>query len=328
MAISLRSPRQASQVYAAGPPRQRNLFLVRFHANGRPDFDKLTYVVKHCDRPKISPKAEELNQYNKRRQVYTGFKLEAIKVTFYDSADGMAQKMWQQYSQYYFGDFAPNAAAGYNYDITTPTFNADANFGLSEGYGGADDDSAQWFFSGIDIFHFYVNAGQHYYDAFTLKNPRITSYEPDDLDYENAAVNQITMQFVYENLQVQQGQPVAAGQFGEFGQQFAANTGITVPDQTPVSLGGVAAPLQPPSFPDVRSLITPPLPLGTSLNAGYRTMSPFSFGGLATLGNFSFGAINTPLGGTAQYGYNTAPAQRLSADSYLSSFLSNIPVLF
>jgi hypothetical protein len=124
------SPIAASQVFgSAGVPRQHHTYIVRFQPNNQSmqttEAAALTFAVKRCDRPKVQIKTEELNQYNKKRQVYTGFKLDPVRISFYDTADGAAQNMWQTYAQYYFGDFISGAQTGYHqYDITTGQYNS------------------------------------------------------------------------------------------------------------------------------------------------------------------------------------------------------------
>jgi len=193
-----KNPREAATVFRH-PPKQKNVFLVRFHANGSQSgadiyaLQQLSFVAKSIDRPKVNPKTEELNQYNKKRQVYTGFKLDPVRVQFYDSADGAAMKMWQQYSEYYFGDFYPNRNVGYHYDVIGKEFFGGMNYGFQP----AKDGEGQFFFSSIELLHFNNNVVQ----VYLLTNPRITMFEPDDLDYENSGISIISMSFVYENLQ-------------------------------------------------------------------------------------------------------------------------------
>ncbi|GAC1380660.1 MAG: hypothetical protein NVSMB40_20070 [Aquirhabdus sp.] len=218
LSANLRSPLPASTIYnSSGYPRMRNIFMVRFQPNGlNPAMANLTFVVKHCDRPKITMKSEELNQYNKRRHIYTGFRLEPIKMTFYDSANGAAQNMWTQYSQYYFGDFAAGSNKAFIYDVTSPSNYMRGNgFGLTEGYGNDSTPDAEWFFERLEIYHFYTSDTARMFDSYFLYKPRITAYEPDELDYESSAISQISMSFVYENLQYNPAQQVN-DQFDEF----------------------------------------------------------------------------------------------------------------
>ncbi len=109
----LRSQTQASDIFSqtGGYPKQKHVFLVRFFVNGgsMAPTSTLTFAVKSIDRPVIQPHIEELSQYNRKRQVYTGYKMAPLKVQFYDTADQAALIMWANYSKYYFGDFGQNS---------------------------------------------------------------------------------------------------------------------------------------------------------------------------------------------------------------------------
>jgi hypothetical protein len=263
------------------------MFLVRFTPHVTFKASPLTYVVKHCERPKVSIKTEELNQYNKKRHIYTGFKHEPIKITFYDSAGGTAQNMWTAYSRYYFGDFMPQGASGYSYDVITNQWNAGSGFGLTETYAGDTSMSAQWFFHDITIFHFY----DRLFDQYTLLNPRISNYEPDELDYEDSKVSQINMQFVYENLQYKPGQTVTSDLFPEFADAFMSRGFAVPPTGHPTPLSSTVQNITP-ANPPVSSLLTNVIG-GTAGAAPYRADSAMtSTGALNPYGNFSFGTYN------------------------------------
>ena len=294
------SPTQAANTFSqvGGLPRQRNVFLVRFVANSQTGAaQSLTFAAKSIDRPKVNTKVEELNEYNKKRLVYTGYKLEPIRVQFYDSADGAAQNMWTEYARYYFGDF--NEGAAYGYDATAPQFlDSGTGFGFNASNGGQDNPGAMFFFSYIDLFHFYDGM----VDEYRLINPRIQSFEPDDLDYAESAVSLITASFVYENLQYIPQQPVDGDEFWEFdsGPFFGNPLPVLDPgfpfDGAAGFLNGLV-----PSNPIVNAL------LGGVTGAfgdpaDYRYNSPFANGSISPYGNYAFGP-SAPFGLTnAAYG--------------------------
>jgi hypothetical protein len=230
--VVLRSPIQANRTFAQHGihPRQHGVFLLRFQApeaKAPLALTHLTFAVKSIDRPKMQMKTEELNQYNKKRQVYTGFNYEPIRVQFYDSFDGAAQNLWTRYARYYFGDFTENV--NYGYDATTPSFNA-GPFGFTAANGGAEEanNNAQYFFSKISIYHFYDGLC----DQYDLINPRIKSYDPDELDYESSAVSMIAMTLVFENIQYFQQFAVASQQFEEFKSGHFYGNPLPVVDQS------------------------------------------------------------------------------------------------
>lgn len=290
----VRSPQQAFWTFsqAGGLPRQRNVFLVRFNINGTQTGAKqqtirsLSFAAKAIDRPKIDLKTEELNQYNKKRQVYTGFKLSPVRMQFYDSADGAAQNMWLDYVSYYFGDFNP-LTNQYNYDITTENFlDAPQGFGFTADNNGSSDPDSQFYFDSVDIFQFYDAK----YDQYHLVHPRITNFDPDDLDYENSSIAVISVALAYENLQYYPQRPVIdASQFPEFGIEgpFFGNP-VVQSETMPIANGGGVSQVQSSSQPIDQLFSSAQGPL--SAPSYYRYASGPSAGPLGIYGNFGFGS--------------------------------------
>lgn len=287
------SPKQSHNIYSqtGAYPKQRHTFLVRFHMVGAAK-SLMTYAVKSIDRPAIQPVVEEVNQYNKKRQIYTGYKKSPVKCTFYDDAAGSAQLMWAAYSNYYFGDFAvANAPSRFADDLVSGTWNDDeshSDFGFTAKNGGQSGAGSQWFFKSIDILHFHSKS----YDLYTLLNPRLASFAPDELDYEQSAVGQINAEFVYEALIFTPNLTVAALPPSEFAEGFASGANHTWADQNPAT----DTPLPLPGGPrgtsraaGVEQLFGGSGPYGTSAGPDYRLYSDPSSGGLGVFGSFIFG---------------------------------------
>lgn len=314
----VRSPVQAANTFSqfGGYPRQRNVFLIRFLVNGQGEgqtsgrnttMQWLTFAAKSIDRPRVNPKVEEVNEYNKRRQVYTGYKLEPVRVQFYDSVDGAAQNMWTKYARYYFGDFNQGSEQGYHYTATQNEFMDNGKgFGFTGHNGGQADPNAQFFFRQIDLFHFYDNM----FDQYCLINPRIDNFEPDDLSYDNSDISMITASFVYENLQYYPQQPVDPDAFSEFISGLFFGDPLIVPDagfpfaSADDFSGGFA------SNPLIGALLNT-LVGSLGVSASYRYNSRRSTGALGLYGNFSFGSAYPVDLGTASYS-NPALAAALS----------------
>ncbi len=300
---TVRSPQQAANTFSqvGGLARQRNVFLVRFISNVRGDFSNLTFAAKSFDRPRVNATTEELNQYNKRRQIYTGYKLEPVNIQFYDSADGAAQNMWATYSGYYFGDLNPqttmgNTNASYNYDVTMNTFNdfTNSGFGFTAANGGSTDINAQFFFDRIEIYQFYDGL----FDLYYLVHPKITAFSPNGLDYQDSEVSVIDSIISYENLQYFLQQPVTDTPFDEFTtEQFNGNP-LILPDVPfpPAATAGTPNFYNIfPSNPSVSSLLSIGLTGTVSNILDYRFFDP-SGGAIGGFGNFVFGPSS------AQYG--------------------------
>lgn len=290
----LSSPKQAANTFSqfGGFPRQRNVFILRFITNvAGANFSTLTFAAKSIDRPRINPKTEQLNQYNKKRQILTGYTLEPVRVQFFDSADGSAQNMWTAYGRYYYGDLnnqtlqSIGTNLSYSYDITLNQFKDyfGTGFGFTATNNGSSNNDAQFFFDRVEIYHFYDGM----YDCYHLVHPRISSWEPDDLDYENSGIAMLSATLVYENLQYFQQQPVIAGQFPEFQAQFNGNPVVPPNSGTSILQSLPFASLLP-SNPSIASLLSSTVgAANTVLN--YRVNSVPSGGSLGLFGNFTFG---------------------------------------
>ena len=202
--LFVRSPTQASEVYSLDGQtvaRAKNLFYVRFR---RPDTaqtggewqNNLGFIVKSIDRPSVTPTIEELNQYNKKRQITTGFKVQPMRMVLYDTVDNIAMRMWDEYARYYYGDFNQEDESSYRYDITTPNKMIDNGSGFGYVPRPNDDFNSQFFFDALEIYQ--VFGGQ--FTQFDLINPRISSFDPDELDYSINDAATITMSLTYESI--------------------------------------------------------------------------------------------------------------------------------
>jgi len=307
------SPTQAANIYTqAGQfPKQRNVFLVRFQLNGTgaSGASTMTYAVKAFDRPIIQPIVEEVNQYNKKRHVYTGYKKSPIKCVFYDDAVGSAQKFWAGYSQYYFGDFAVanQTNAAFSDDIISSQFLDPGSTGF-----GFIPQTNRWYIQNISILHFHNTI----YDLYTILNPRIMAFNPDELDYEQSAVAQITVEFAYEaiifqpnyggNNNTASSQPeFASGQFNgrTSGTEVSGTTEQgTTPSTSANPVSSITSSIQQLVNGSGYAVSQAGSSLSSALNSSY--FNTPSTGGLGLFGNFIFGAAKT-AGGQYSAGAST-----------------------
>jgi len=198
----LATPNQAGKLFSASsthPPRQKHLFVVRFVRNGSTQERGLTFVVKSMDRPSVEISTETLNQYNRKRLIHTGVKYNPVNVTFYDTADGEALNMWTRYARYYIADYR-QGITGYTDDLLNDEITDPAAIGygfkipkLTEGLldRGA---GTQNYFSHVEVYQ--VWGGE--YISYSLVNPRITNFTPDELSYESSDLLSISMSLQFE----------------------------------------------------------------------------------------------------------------------------------
>lgn len=332
----VKSPNQASTVYGLdGPsaPRKRGFFYVRFNRAGSTQAasgweTNMGFLVKSLDRPTIEPQIETLNQYNKKRQITTGYTMAPMRMTLFDTADSMVMQMWNEYSQWYFGDFTQGDQSQWAYDVTAGSFlDNGGGFGYqprTSSSGTTDqalDLNSQFFFDLIEVYQ--VFGGQ--YVQFDLVNPKIKTFDPDEMDYGSSDASTITMSVVYEAILYRNNnQPTAITTnqvlSAVFNQQYNGNTFDVVGAPVRQDTGT--------STPDTSSLSTLSF-LNTSL-AGLQTSdftpsSDNSIGGgsLSQFGDYDFGSLSPDV--SLGNGLQGDMSYLSTGNNNLSSIL-NLPV--
>lgn len=241
-----RSPSQAVRIFgldqdaflgvpgggaSVGPPRPKFLFVVRFirgAGEGSAKWkDGLSFAVRSFDRPRIQPQTQEFNQYNKKRLVHTGVKFGGVNVDFYDTVDSVVSYMWNEYAAYHFGDFRRQTDTDWKYDATNQEFYNSGNrgFGLTLPGGiSSPDTEAGFFFEKVECYQFFGGL----YTQFDLIHPKITSFDPDSMEYENGGSNGIRMSMDYETVIYHNGlipAPIVTNEelIGLYGNQLDGN---------------------------------------------------------------------------------------------------------
>jgi hypothetical protein len=145
-------------------------------------------LVKAVDLPAYTVSTETLNQYNRKKIIQYTHKLNEINVKFHDDNMGLANTLWQNYYSYYYGD--PNAAS----DSGAYMRNATKNFNFVNAAYGLDNNSTDPFFNYIKIYQM----ARHEFVCYELRNPVITTWSHNKLDYASNTVNDFDMKIGYE----------------------------------------------------------------------------------------------------------------------------------
>lgn len=182
-------------------PRAKFLFMVNFFRPTSPNANYMdwatgiSFIVKSITRPNISFKVETLNQYNKKRVVQTGLEYQPITVSFYDTYDQRVVKMFKEYVEHYYGDFAFGTRDSWNYDVTSAEYLQETDeFGFKVN-GLIPND--EYFFENIEFYQF----GGGTYNKFILIHPKLVSFDYDDEDYTDTTTPQmVNMTFAYEGI--------------------------------------------------------------------------------------------------------------------------------
>lgn len=249
MTAYLQTPGQASINFGLGTlnaARPKGLFFVRFRRPASVTSDitqgnDFGFVVKSVDQPKITAKTEELTQYNKKRHVHTGYEVSPITITLVDTLKGTARTLWQSYLKYHYADFNHTESKDWYADqISNTMYGAKTGYGYQVPQGSSEaDESARYYFDTIEIIQVYAGT----FTKSILVNPRIMSFDPDELDYEQMGPSTFKMQVTYETVIYEELKKISSdSELAElFGQAGLKGYELEVESSFPTVFGGLGA---------------------------------------------------------------------------------------
>ena len=218
----------------ASAPKPSFLYMVKFvsplnASTTRTGFDPskqlsastgFNFQAKSVDRPSVQMVTETVNQYNRKRIIYTGRTHNPINISFHDDIAGKLQRFWKSYFAHYFQDGTIADSSTLHWDIMANKIN-EANTG---GFGlrTIPGTNEKYYFDTIVIYQFYGG----YYTTITLFNPVISNFSyASQLSYEaSSPVAEINVTFEYENVAYNMDpQRISASQATEFGFQLDYN---------------------------------------------------------------------------------------------------------
>lgn len=211
----------------------------------------LNMLVKSVDLPKFKVSTDLAYQYNRKKQIHTKVEYDPVNITFYDDNLGVTTNLWSSYYGYYFADSSHGPSAGSipnigssnvgglalggvlgtglnlvkkflgkptartgSSDPSSPAAYKNLNYAKENKFRyGLDNGSSVPFFSSIQIFQL----SRRTYQCFTLINPKVVSFQHDNLQYsDGAATTQNQMSVIYEAVvygvgAVKQGIPAGFG---------------------------------------------------------------------------------------------------------------------
>lgn len=259
MATTLRNSQLASKFYGANNPGQamtmipklRFMFYAEFILNANaPIMDQaflnninstsvgnISFKVKTIDKPKIDLTTVELNQYNRKRLVYTKTEYQPFTIKLHESVDGSIVQLWKDYFTYYFGDSRPKQPGDLSSigpgATTAPTFDDSTGWGLRP----ISEDMN--FFTRINLYSLFGGApvgtqgGTGQYQMTSYLNPRITAIDFEQYDSSSSDTEEVGITFKYEAIEYN---TITQGVLPQFG--FSIDQ---VQEVTPVSNMSIAA---------------------------------------------------------------------------------------
>lgn len=230
----------------------------------------LNMIVKSTDLPKFKIQTDAVHQYNRKKQVHTRLEYEPINIVMHDDNLGLSTSLWATYYGYHFADSShgpsigsiPNVGssraggpalggilgAGINLvkkflgKGTQANTTGNTDPGIPAAYlrntyrgedfnkfrFGLDNGSSVPFFTSIQIFQM----SRKTFQCFTLINPKIVSWQHDNLNNEDGATPTAnTMSVIYEAVVYSVGK-VKSGNPSTFGVEYYDRS------PSPLSLAG------------------------------------------------------------------------------------------
>lgn len=160
----------------------KNIALSQRHVN------EINMLVKSAALPNFNLANEVVNQYNRKKIIYTKIDYQPITITFHDDNYGLVNQLWQNYYGYYYADSRTSKAGG--------SYLRDPYKGASfyrQPYG-LDNNSDIPFFDKITIYQM----ARHEYVSYTLVNPKITSWNHETMDHSQSQPHSNSMSVAYE----------------------------------------------------------------------------------------------------------------------------------
>jgi len=159
----------------------------------------MPFKVKQIDKPKVNLTTVELNQYNKKRLVYSKVDYGEASIKLHDTVDNSVLSFWTNYFTYYIGDSRIKQSGDYSQNPTDPEFLDSTGWGFRP----LSEDTS--FFNKITIYAFF---GQTI-TSFSYINPKIVSVDWQQKDYASSDPEEVTINFKYEAIQFEKfGEPL------------------------------------------------------------------------------------------------------------------------
>jgi hypothetical protein len=215
--ILLRDQRHASRLFVDDQfrlaPKANWLFHVAFGINpaalktidiAQRHGNEIGMLVKSVTLPKFTMATDQVNQYNRKKQIQRQHKFESSTIKFHDDNMSLINNLWQNYYSYYYADSTSAKKAGaYNRNAIRNFDSITSNYGLDNG-------STTPFFTYIKIYQM----ARHEYVSYTLHNPIIQSWDHATVNYEDKNLHDFTMMVGYEAVSYGSGEVTAGDPIG------------------------------------------------------------------------------------------------------------------
>lgn len=200
-------------------PKMKFLFRVEFlfkdgvlEQFGRTDWQRnFTFLIKAVDRPKVDFEYEEVNQYNFRTKVLKQIKHRELTMTFIDDVGNNVYEFFRFMMMVHSPITRRSVFATQNIADAHVAYSTGSGMEFSEGLGDINDFAHRGaigtdignVIQAIKVTQIFLNQTNQLDDAakqvsFFFINPRVVSFDLDDVNHEVSDPNLFTMQFDYD----------------------------------------------------------------------------------------------------------------------------------
>lgn len=188
--------------------------LAQFGAEAAAWKDKFVFMIKSVDRPKVDFEYEDINQYNFRTKVLKQIKHRALTMTFVDDVGNNVHEFFRFMMMVHSPITRRSIGASHEIADAHATYSAGNGMLFSENPAAVNDFAHRGAIPtevgnairAIKVSQIFVQpgSGQSALDsgakevAFFFINPRVESFDLDDVNHETSDANLFTMQFDYD----------------------------------------------------------------------------------------------------------------------------------
>ena len=157
-------------------------------------------LVKSADLPRYTAQVETRNKYNRKKNIQTQIQYEPINITFHDDNHGVTTALLEAYYRFYYADaWHGDQPGAYSKLDGDNTFKGSSRHQYRYGL---DNNITTPLFKSVQIY----TMGRRRFIGYELINPRITSWQHGDFDYQaGSEPAESTMQLQYEAVRYSAG---------------------------------------------------------------------------------------------------------------------------
>ena len=186
----------------------------------------ISFKIHTIDKPRVDLNTTELNQYNRKRYVYTKTEYQPLTIRMYDTADDRPLQLWTRYFMYYFGDSRPKTVNTYKKSVVGSEF----DISTSTGWGLNPQYEDYTFFDRIEL---YAIFGKRYSQVNYI-NPKITAIDWQNFASDSSEPAEMSMTLKYEALEYVGSKRIDSSMMTKFGFDFEA----------PIAVNGTSPPVE------------------------------------------------------------------------------------